>query len=155
MFGTRIVCIWNCSSRKSVHSPPWWILHHGSRPDIIKLKGRKPFMAYETFSCPSSLSLPLSIFWKHLHILCYHLGISEHKRLVKCNHVAEKRDIFGGRDVVELFRFHGTLISFNLKECQCYNVLIYILVINYSCTYFNSFLCMTPNNRFYFVFGCR
>ena len=39
--------------------------------------------------------------------------------LVECNHSAEKRkDIFGGRDVVESFRFHPTLISFYLKECQ-------------------------------------
>ena len=37
--------------------------------------------------------------------------------LVEWNHFAEKRkDIFGGRDVVESFRFQPTLILFYLKE---------------------------------------
>ena len=39
--------------------------------------------------------------------------------LMECNNFAEKRkDIFGGRDVVESFRFHPTFILFYFKECQ-------------------------------------
>ena len=36
--------------------------------------------------------------------------------LVECNHFAEKgKDMFGGRDMVESFRLHPTLILFELK----------------------------------------
>ena len=51
--------------------------------------------------------------------------------LVECNNFAEKRkDIFGGRELVELFTFHPTLILCYLKSVLFY-VLMYILVINY------------------------
>ena len=42
--------------------------------------------------------------------------------LVVCNNFAEKsKDVFGKRNVMELFRFHPTLILLYLKECQFYN----------------------------------
>ena len=42
--------------------------------------------------------------------------------LVMCNNFAEKRkEIFGGRTVVESFNFHPTLILCYLKACQFYN----------------------------------
>ena len=41
--------------------------------------------------------------------------------LVECNHFApERKDIFGRRDVVELFRFHPTLIVLFLKQIEFY-----------------------------------
>ena len=52
--------------------------------------------------------------------------------LVECNHFAEERkDIFGGRDVMQSFRFHPTLVLFYLKECQFYDKLesLYQLLI--------------------------
>ena len=43
---------------------------------------------------------------------------------MECNHFAEQRkDIFGGTDVVELFRFHPTLLLLYIKECQFHNAL--------------------------------
>ena len=47
--------------------------------------------------------------------------------LVECNHFAENRkDIFGKRNVVELFRFHPTLILSYLKVSVLYPILSYI-----------------------------
>ena len=41
--------------------------------------------------------------------------------LVECNHFAqERKDIFGRRNVVELFRFHLTLILLFLKQTEFY-----------------------------------
>ena len=45
--------------------------------------------------------------------------------LVECNHVArERKDIFGRKDVVELFRFHPTRIVLFLKQIEFYYKLL-------------------------------
>ena len=58
----------------------------------------------------------------HAHIGHIHLTHSVYSNiLVVCNHFGEKRkNIFGGRDVVESFIFHPALIIFYLNECQFY-----------------------------------
>ena len=80
--------------------------------------------------CPSSSALSPASILSELLTHCYILGKDPppecehcqciwtvHHILVECNQFAEKRkDIFGKRDVVELFRFNPTLILLYLKE---------------------------------------
>ena len=82
---------------------------------------------------------------------------------------------FGGRDVMESFRFHPTLTLFYLKECQFYNLISFDLYISdklflhsslhcvYNLVIFNIYIfdyflkvntiCLTPKSRFYFCAG--
>ena len=71
--------------------------------------------------------LPLTYFWLIVNLIlkkdpppqCEHGRriLTVRHILVHCNHLAQAtKDIFRGRDVVELFRFHPTLILLFLKE---------------------------------------
>ena len=46
--------------------------------------------------------------------------LTVHNILVECNNNAQRKDIFGRRDVIESFRFHSTLILLFFKQIKLY-----------------------------------